>query len=217
MNKKQIVFFDVDHTLIPRTSAEALFGRWLLLRGLIPLGNFFEGAKFFFLNFRKLGIAAIKADKMYLRGFERGELELLAKQATVELIGRHISKKGVRTIKNLQEEGKEVVLLSGSPDVIIKEIKDLVGAEEMIAAELEWRNGRATGLVKGIWPYGQGKLLAASRYAQKEEIKLADCTAYANALADLPLLRAVGRPVVINADWRLLWWAKKQGWPLDYF
>lgn len=217
MKKKQIVFFDVDHTLIPGISAEALFGRWLLFQGLIPLGNFFEGAKFFFFNFKKLGLAAIKSDKMYLRGFKKKELELLAKQSTEELIGRHISRKGMRTIKNLQAEGKKIVLLSGSPDVIIKEVKEIVGAEEMIAAELEWRKGRATGLVKGIWPYGQGKLLAAQQYAQKHGLNLADCVAYANDFADLALLRAVGRPVVINPDWRLFWWAKKQGWPIDYF
>jgi len=217
MNEKQIVFFDVDHSLIPGISAEALFGRWLLLHRLIPLGNFVEGAKFFSLNFRKLGLAAIKGDKMYLRGFKKGELEFLAKQATKELIGRRISEKGIRTIKNLQRNGKRVVLLSGSPTVIIKEVKYFVGADDMIAADLEWKNGLATGYVKGIWPYGQGKLVAAQQYAQKHGLKLADCVAYANDFADLALLKAVGRPVVINPDWRLRRWAKKHGWPLDYF
>jgi len=217
MNKAEIIFFDVDHTLIPGISAEALFGRWLLWHRLIPVGNFVEGAKFFCLNFRQYGLAAFKADKMYLRGIKKGELEFLAKKAFKEVIRQRISPKGIKAIKNLQKQGKGVVLLSGSPDVIIKEVKEIVGAEEMIAAELEWKKGRATGLVKGIWPYGQGKLLAASQYAQKKGLKLADCVAYANALADLPLLRAVGRPFVINPDWRLRRWAKRHGWPLDYF
>ena len=48
--------------------------------------------------------------------------------------------------------------------------------------------------------YGEGKVEAMRRYAADHEIDLAQSWAYSDSASDLPMLRAVGNPVVVNPD-----------------
>ena len=76
------------------------------------------------------------------------------------------------------------------------------------------QNGHYTGRPIEPLCYGEGKLHHASRYAKERGISLSQCTFYTDSNADVAMLRAVGHPVVVHPDPRLLKEAKQQGWEI---
>ena len=61
-------------------------------------------------------------------------------------------------------------------------------------------DGRFTGELDGPFVYGEGKVEAMRRFAAEHDIDLAESYAYSDSVSDLPMLRAVGNPVVVNPD-----------------
>jgi phosphoserine phosphatase len=63
--------------------------------------------------------------------------------------------------------------------------------------------------------FGKGKVEHARVVADKLGISLADCSFYTDSASDLPMLEAVGRPVVVDPDPRLRRIAARRGWPIQ--
>jgi phosphoserine phosphatase len=74
--------------------------------------------------------------------------------------------------------------------------------------------GLHTGRSLGEVCFGAGKLRLARAFAEGRGVSLADCTFYTDSYSDLPMLEAVGRPVAVNPDRRLLRRAERAGWPV---
>jgi phosphoserine phosphatase len=77
--------------------------------------------------------------------------------------------------------------------------------------------GLLTGELDGPFMYGEGKVEAMRRYAADHEIDLAESWAYSDSASDLPMLRAVGKPVAVNPDEELAAVAKHEGWRVMRF
>ena len=77
-------------------------------------------------------------------------------------------------------------------------------------------DGRYTGEI-AYYCYGAEKATAAAAIAQERGYRLADCYAYTDSITDLPLLEAVGHPVVVNPDRGLRRVAAERGWPVREF
>jgi HAD superfamily hydrolase (TIGR01490 family) len=73
-------------------------------------------------------------------------------------------------------------------------------------------DGVYTGRPTGLFIYGEGKARAIQELAEREGIELADSYAYSDSASDLPMLRLVGHPVVVNPDRELLRIARQEGW-----
>jgi phosphoserine phosphatase len=78
-------------------------------------------------------------------------------------------------------------------------------------------DGLFTGKLGGTFMYGEGKVEAIRRYADEHDIDLAASYAYSDSVSDLPMLRAVGHPVVVNPDDGLARIAKEEGWRVMRF
>ena len=65
--------------------------------------------------------------------------------------------------------------------------------------------------------YGEGKVEAMRRFADEHDIDLAASYAYSDSVSDLPMLRAVGTPVVVNPDDELTRIAVQKGWRVMRF
>jgi phosphoserine phosphatase len=72
--------------------------------------------------------------------------------------------------------------------------------------------GRYTGKPAGPFNYREGKVLSMRELAEREAIDLDASYAYSDSESDLPMLRAVGQPVVVNPDAELLRIALREGW-----
>ena len=215
--KARCIFFDVDHTLISKISTEVLFIRWLLLHGKISIRNFFASAGFFLFHLDDLQCSALRGNKMYLRGIPLQALQEYAKIVSKQQIRKRLSRKGLEEIKTLRRSGKKVILLSAAPRFLVEDIQLESGADDVIATELEFKDGIATGqIIQDRHFYGRQKVVAAKAYAKERNLPLVECAAYANAASDLPLLQSVGEPVAVNPDRVLRSWAKSHDWPIYY-
>jgi phosphoserine phosphatase len=52
----------------------------------------------------------------------------------------------------------------------------------------------------------------AESFAREANVGLGECAFYTDSYADLPVLKAVGRPVAVNPDRRLRREATRRGW-----
>jgi fatty acyl-CoA reductase len=87
--------------------------------------------------------------------------------------------------------------------------------DELVAARLVERLGRFTGELAEPPLTADGRASLAAGLAAEHGVDLADCHAYADSVADLPLLELVGHPHPINPDFRLAREARRRGWPVE--
>jgi HAD superfamily hydrolase (TIGR01490 family) len=110
-----------------------------------------------------------------------------------------------------RKRGDQTVLLSGSCHPCLDPLAAALGADLVICTDLETSTNRYTGRVRTLMT-GWHKVTAARRLAAERGVPITDCAAYGDDLSDLPLLWAVGQPVVVGLDPRLGAVAERLGW-----
>jgi hypothetical protein len=73
-------------------------------------------------------------------------------------------------------------------------------------------DGMYTGRSSGLFLYGEAKATAIRQLAQERGYDLDASYAYSDSASDLPMLRAVGHPVVVSPDQPLATLARENGW-----
>ncbi|WP_035791755.1 HAD family hydrolase [Kitasatospora mediocidica] len=101
--------------------------------------------------------------------------------------------------------GAALVLVSGSFPALLGPIARDVGAHHVIATLPQERDGMLTGSIVGEPVIGRGKHAAVlSVLARHPHLDAADCYGYGDHISDLPMLEAVGHPVVVGHNPELL-------------
>jgi HAD superfamily hydrolase (TIGR01490 family) len=85
----------------------------------------------------------------------------------------------------------------------------------LICSELEVRDGELTGSFNPPLCYREGKLERAKAFLRSVGATLEQAAFYTDSITDLPLLEAVGQPVVVNPDARLRRAARRRGWLVE--
>jgi phosphoserine phosphatase len=113
--------------------------------------------------------------------------------------------------------GRKVVVISASPEEIVRPLCRYLGIDEIIATRAKVDDeGRYTGEIE-LYAYGPGKAEAMEAMAREEGIDLDASYAYSDSITDLPMLEAVGHPVVVNPDAELATIAEERGWEVRHF
>ena len=117
-------------------------------------------------------------------------------------------------LRQHQEQGHAVVLVSGTFLPLLKEIGGRLHISHVVGTPLAERNGRYTGRLAGPFVFGEEKARQTQLYLQANglQIDLAASYTYADRIHDLPLLQLVGHPVATYPDVELLAHARQQGW-----
>jgi HAD superfamily hydrolase (TIGR01490 family) len=117
-----------------------------------------------------------------------------------------------------QDEGRATFIVSAAGNDLVKALAAVLGMEGGIGTR--WAVGgdsAYTGEMDGPFVYGKGKVEAMRRFAEEHDIDLSASWAYSDSASDLPMLRCVGNPVVVNPDHALLEVAKAEGWQVMRF
>ena len=209
--------FDVDRTLLPDTTAERLFLRYLINERVIGFRSLLETVRFMAVKGRNNPIMATRRHRPYLRGSRVALVNELGARCFEEKIRPRLSPRGVERIQRHVKDGHQPVLLSGSIPQIIGPMAASLGVEHVICSNLESRGERFTGRLIGPHPYGGGKVLLIQRFASEFKIELQRSFCYADHHTDEPVLSLFGHPVCINPNERLRLIAQRLGWPIEEF
>lgn len=211
-----LAFFDFDRTLIAANSGKLWVKRelegghithWQAMRALYWLGRY------------QLGLATMDRALAKAITHLEGHTERDLRERTARFYAREV--KGLyrpgahRALAFHRSSGHRIVLCTASSVYLAELVTSELGLDGMICNRFEVdASGRHTGRADGEICFGEGKLRSARTYAERNGIPLSDCVFYSDSYSDLPLLRAVGRPVAVNPDRRLARHAHRHGWEI---
>lgn len=138
---------------------------------------------------------------------------------TTEVYENYISPKlwpeTVRIAKEHIAAGREVWLVTATPREISEVIAHRLGLTGGLGTIVEvGEDGIITGKLVGKTLHGKDKRRAVLQLAESRNIDLSRSFAYSDSVNDLPLLTAVGKPVAVNPDVPLRYYAKEAGWQI---
>ena len=112
-----------------------------------------------------------------------------------------------------QEAGRATFIVSAAGNGVVEPLAAVLGMDGGIGTRYEVdESGAFTGRFDGPFVYGPGKVEAMEAFAAEHGIDLASSFAYSDSISDLPMLRAVGHPVVVNPDPPLAEIAREEDW-----
>ncbi len=215
--KKTIAAFDIDGTILPDNSAERIFIKYLIGKGELRIA---DAARYFMHLLARLPlgwIRATKGNKSYLKGKSSIRLAGLAEECFHDGIAPRISDRAREKIEEHRSRGDEIVLLSGTLDLLLERFTEHLGADHSHGSILTTSDGKYTGEIEGIYPYGSAKAEIVQSNYSLDLYDLSASFAYANHLTDLEFLGLFGHPALANPNPRLAAEAKKQGLEIIHF
>ena len=213
-------FFDLDRTLIAGSSAFVL-ATTARRAGLIPTRQFITDAAGA-AAFKLRGSTDDTSDAVRLRvlgavaGVRQDDLVALNAEILPRLLAK-VRPEARRLLDLHRHAGRNTYIVSAAPVEIVEPLAHSLGMTAGIGTRSELRDGVYSGQLAGPFCYGAGKVVAMEEIARWEGLDLGQCYAYSDSSSDLPMLRAVGHPVVVNPDGRLEREARVNGWPIVHF
>jgi len=116
-----------------------------------------------------------------------------------------------------QDAGRAVYICTAAAHELAEALAYVLAFDGGIGARSEIRDGVYTGRPFGPFTYREGKAQAIRQLAEEQGIDLSASWAYSDSESDLPMLRAVGHPVVVNPDAELARIAREEGWEVLRF
>ena len=216
----RLTLFDLDGTLLPKDSDHA-FGEFLVAQGWADREAFRRRNDAFYEDY-VLGRLDINAYVDFAtaawRGRDGATLVALTESFLAQVIRPMLLPSAVELVRQHQQAGDVVVMVTATIDFITRPIAGLFEIEHLIATELARdADGRVLGTIHGVPAFREGKITRVQQWLAARQQSLADferSTFYSDSTNDLPLLERVSHPVATNPGPALLRIAQERHWPV---
>jgi fatty acyl-CoA reductase len=151
------------------------------------------------------------------KGISRDRLHSLGEEYCDRILMANMYPRAIEMLEANREAGLEPVLVTGSPDFIVAPLAERLGIEAFAANRLVYSRGLATGRLRDPVMAGEAKAAWCAEHAAAKRISLRASWGYADSHYDLPFLAAIGHPVAVNPNRRLLAIARSRQWPVVRF
>lgn len=216
--RKGLALFDLDGTIVP-WDTQLLFSNFIIRKN--PLRWFlllpFLSSLVLFLV-RILGENTMKRLFLgYLAGLSQEQIRDYAEQFVKEAVLPVCYPEVLARLRRHQEAGDTCLLVSASPSLYAQYIGKALGFTETLGSDTE--NIDPFPFFPGM-PYGNNKgetktaRLRAKGYLPEDRSPAANSIAYTDSSADLPMLRACGKAVLVNPSKKLRQAAKGTHWEI---
>jgi len=208
----RIAVFDVDRTLLVRTTGEMQLIKFLCKKRMLPLSNFLRG---FLIMIKKLPFGfkeAVLKNKAYLYGLKADKLKELLPEFFKNCIYPRLSLESLKWMKRLRAKGYKIILISSTLDFILNYLAEQLDADGAVGSKMELIDGKFTGRILGIYPFYEGKVQALEKYFKGKKVDYANSYGFGDSGADIPLLSSLGYPVAVNPRRKLRAEAFRKGW-----
>ena len=214
-------FFDLDRTLLRRSSALALAGSFRG-RGLITRTQLAKAALWQLL-FVARGASheavqrAAENGLVVLKGLRPEELRELVAEAMEPVLKPLVFAEALDLVHRHRGRGEPVYIVSATLQEIVDTLAEELGFDGAIGTLCEiGSDGAYTGTsIRAC--HAEGKAAAVVELSAERGYDLDASTAYSDSHTDLPFLEVVGHPVAVNPDRRLRRIAQGRGWAILEF
>ncbi len=209
-------FFDLDKTLMAGSSGMQ-FARVATRQGIVRRRQLASwGVEH--LRYRLRGTTdertaeVLRVARELIAGVPARTIDRMGPEVMAEILPR-IFPQMLDEIYAHQDAGRATFIVSAAGNGVVEALARVLGMEGGIGTRYEVdAEGNFTGRFDGPFVYGPGKVEAMESFAAEHQIDLGASYAYSDSLSDLPMLRAVGNPVVVNPDPPLTEIAREEGW-----
>lgn len=216
--KKTIAFFDLDNTLLDGANGN-IYAMQMVREKLME---------------KKVLLAVIwysilyKLNRLPQEDVYRKVLDEMGKYTVLQMIEmmdvgfeRYIVPKlyrgGVDLVREHREKGHWTVIATAAGEYIAERVRAQLGADDILATPTPVKGEHMCSETMGPMAYMEGKREMAREYCDELGTFLSDCWFYSDSASDLPLLEAVGHPVMVNPQLKLRMAARGRGWPVLKF
>jgi HAD superfamily hydrolase (TIGR01490 family) len=221
MAARAAAFFDLDKTLMAGSSGMQ-FGRAAYRSGMVPRRKLAAwGLEH--LRYRLRGASDEEAQELLeevremLKGVPERDIARMVPELLAGILPR-IYPRMLEEVQAHQDAGRATFIVSAAGHGLVEVLAEVLGMEGGIGTRYGVApDGKLTGRLEGPFMYGEGKVAGMRRFADEHDLDLTESYAYSDSASDLPMLRAVGNPVVVNPDAELAAVAKQEGWQVLRF
>jgi HAD superfamily hydrolase (TIGR01490 family) len=221
MGAMEAAFFDLDKTIISKSSSLAL-SRPMYRAGMVSRAALLRGA-YAQLLYLLVGADEKKMDRLkegmlaLTKGWDRAEVEQLVHRVIIEVIDPFVYQEALDLMELHRASGRQIYIVSSSPEEVVRPLARHFGVSGVIATRAEvGPDGRYTGELE-FYCYGAEKANAVRETARRAGIDLDGSYAYSDSITDMPMLESVGHPVAVNPDRELRRAAEERGWKVRDF
>jgi len=213
---KVVALFDMDRTLVDTHTAK-LYIRFQRDLGEIGLLEALRSS-YWILQYT-IGVIDAEQVARYVLESYRGKSNAWLTERCQGWFGSHVLERvsaiGRARVREHLKAGHAVAIATSAVRQIAEPLAHELSIPHLLCSELEVRDGELTGSFVPPLCYGAGKLQRAKAFVESVGARLEDTAFYTDSITDLPLLEAVGHPVVVNPDARLRRAARRRGWLVE--
>jgi HAD superfamily hydrolase (TIGR01490 family) len=214
---RRAAFFDMDRTLVRKDTA-VLYTRYRRDLGEATMKDALQ-VGWWAIQYTLGVIDAPRVAVEALQNFKGKEEKWLLDSCEgwfKEYVLPHVQQKGREAVERHREQGDFIAIVTGATRYAAEPLARELDIETVVCTTLEVdAAGCFTGVPVEPLCYGPGKLELARRAAERHGVELSNATFYSDSITDLPLLEAVGKPIVVNPDSRLRRAAQTRGWQVE--
>lgn len=215
MKKEYAAFFDLDHTILAKSSGR-LFAGYAYTSGLIETGDLLKGLLLGLIH--RIGfINTERVIKKWVKKYSGKSEEETINFSNIwffDVVVYYFRESIIEEMEHHRSRNAGLVILSAATPYVCLPVKDYLRMDDVICTELEVENGLFTGRLKGEYCQGKEKLNRALEYCSKNGYDIEDSAYYGDSISDRFVLEKVGNPVCVSPDWKLKRLARKEGWKI---
>jgi len=153
----------------------------------------------------------------FLKNWQVNDFQKLIDSFFEEKLKPVFYKEAIKIINEHQAKNRELLVISNAILPIVEKISSYLGIKRCIGTELETKNGKFTGEIKGEIIYGKNKAEILTQYIRNNNLSIEKSWSYADHFSDIPILEIAKHPFAVNPNNLLYKEATKRNWPILYF
>ena len=213
-----IHFWDMDHTII-NNDCDVSWKEFMISKGLCGQ-EARDKADYFYEQYKNQCLDIDEFLRFQLNEFAGNtveEMRALCLQHCHEMVQDKVYDQARTMISSQIKKGETVCLLTATNRLIAEPVAELLGIENILATELEVRDGKFTGSHEGIYCCAEGKIDHIKGFLAKNGGDIADSAYYGDSSNDIVILENVGHSFAVNPGEKLRTAAKENGWAILEF
>lgn len=215
VSSRGAAFFDLDRTLLSGASGEVFSGA---MRAAGLSSRPIPGERLLFGLFNTIGetlpsMALARQGVTLAKGRSQAAVRSAAESVTGQLLDM-VQPFAHTAFEAHRAAGRPLVLATTTPVDLVEPLARALGLDDVIATRYSvGADGNYDGTLDGPFVWSAGKLAAVQAWAEEHDVDLAESYAYSDSVYDTPMLAAVGNPIVVNPDPRMIVMAAARRWP----